>query len=556
MLPSELIGVCRLCLVKDQVEVNIFENDSKDIYYRISTCLPVTIASEDKLPKKICLSCHDKINMFYDFWNQTLTTEKHLLSWLNLDSETSNNICDSSQSYSYCVSESNDADINHSTSIDSDENNADSDLENSVDKRKSNECSEPENNLILNVDYQDDKPGPSGFQVEQTSALKQLQGNSYSNSNNKSLDASCKPVSKQITVQDTKEKKTKKLKITLKKKPTSKSSNSKNGKNVKKKAKVKLKPSEETTFKCKHCDEEFDTSLKRRKHEQRTHAKRDVKYDCDKCDYSTYTKGCFTTHLKRHVKQYTLFCEECNIGFFNNTELTSHDIKFHNSQPFQCAICNDMFTSKGNLYSHIKSHDPNNTFVCEICGRTYKKNNSYKRHIARTHLGLTAKAQCTVCQRVLSSKEHLRRHMLTHTDERNWVCSTCGKCFLSKTYLNEHSRIHLGIRPYKCEICEKSFTQRGSLTIHKRSHTGERPFRCEFCCKGFVMSTLLRYHLKKCGEAKLNSHSITNSAPALQMDYNNSMMYDKLPPPPPPPTVPESAEIDPLNNCAVIHSTK
>ncbi|XP_065212563.1 zinc finger and BTB domain-containing protein 41-like isoform X3 [Planococcus citri] len=176
MLPSELIGVCRLCLVKDQVEVNIFENDSKDIYYRISTCLPVTIASEDKLPKKICLSCHDKINMFYDFWNQTLTTEKHLLSWLNLDSETSNNICDSSQSYSYCVSESNDADINHSTSIDSDENNADSDLENSVDKRKSNECSEPENNLILNVDYQDDKPGPSGFQVEQTSALKQLQG--------------------------------------------------------------------------------------------------------------------------------------------------------------------------------------------------------------------------------------------------------------------------------------------------------------------------------------------------------------------------------------------
>lgn len=268
----------------------------------------------------------------------------------------------------------------------------------------------------------------------------------------------------------------------------------------------------EKLFKCRHCDQEFKSALLRTKHEKATHTKHDVKYNCDKCSYSTFTKGCFTTHLKRHIKQYNLFCEECNMGFFNNTELTSHNIKFHEMQPFQCALCNDIFTSKGNLYSHIKSHDPNNSYVCEICGRTYKKKNSFKRHIARAHLGLTVKAQCAVCQKVLSSKEHLRRHMLTHTDERNWVCSTCGKCFLSKTYLTEHCRIHLGIRPYKCEICEKSFTQRGSLTIHKRSHTGERPYRCEFCNKGFVMSTLLRYHLKKCNEAKMNTHAKGYSA--------------------------------------------
>lgn len=274
-----------------------------------------------------------------------------------------------------------------------------------------------------------------------------------------------------------------------------------------------VRGSRESYLKCKHCDQVFENAATRSKHERAAHSKREVKYDCDKCSYSTYTKGCFTTHLKRHIKQYNLFCAECNVGFFNNTELTSHNIKLHAMQPFQCAICNDLFTSKGNLYSHIKSHDPNNTYVCEICGRTYKKKNSYKRHIARSHLGLTTKAQCSVCERVLSSKEHLRRHMLTHTDERNWVCSTCGKCFLSKTYLTEHSRIHLGIRPYKCEICGKCFTQRGSLTIHKRSHTGERPFRCQYCHKGFVMSTLLRYHLKKCGEAKLGTHFFSDPQP-------------------------------------------
>lgn len=332
-----------------------------------------------------------------------------------------------------------------------------------------------------------------------------------------------------------------------------------NGKKSKKKVKIKRK-SEEAVFKCRHCDEGFDTSTKRSKHEKSIHMKQSIMYNCDKCSYSTYTKGCFTTHLKRHIKQYTLFCEECNVGFFNNTELTSHNIKLHDMQPFQCAICNDLFTSKGNLYSHIKSHDPNNSYVCEVCGRTYKKKNSYKRHIARSHLGLTTKAQCSVCQRVLSSKEHLRRHMLTHTDERNWVCSTCGKCFLSKTYLTEHSRIHLGIRPYKCEICEKCFTQRGSLTIHKRSHTGERPYRCQYCNKGFVMSTLLRYHLKKCNEAKVGAQvftqSVISSAPAAHINFNipkeegvSSIICNNN-------MIETSTHLEPLNNCMVIHCTK
>lgn len=39
--------------------------------------------------------------MFYDFWNQTLETEKLLLSWLNAETETFNNFHKNSQQYSY-----------------------------------------------------------------------------------------------------------------------------------------------------------------------------------------------------------------------------------------------------------------------------------------------------------------------------------------------------------------------------------------------------------------------------------------------------------------------
>lgn len=46
------------------------------------------IAREDGLPKKICVTCSDKVNMLYEFWNQTLNAEKHLLCWLEESTKT------------------------------------------------------------------------------------------------------------------------------------------------------------------------------------------------------------------------------------------------------------------------------------------------------------------------------------------------------------------------------------------------------------------------------------------------------------------------------------
>lgn len=41
------------------------------------------IAVEDELPKKICSSCCEKVNLLYEFRNQTLHAQKYLLTWLN-----------------------------------------------------------------------------------------------------------------------------------------------------------------------------------------------------------------------------------------------------------------------------------------------------------------------------------------------------------------------------------------------------------------------------------------------------------------------------------------
>ncbi|CAH1994854.1 unnamed protein product [Acanthoscelides obtectus] len=81
---ANILQFCRLCLVKDGVNIPIFDEqgDIRQIYLKISSCLPVKVAREDHLPKKICDGCSNKLDNFYDFWRTSAESEKQLLAWL------------------------------------------------------------------------------------------------------------------------------------------------------------------------------------------------------------------------------------------------------------------------------------------------------------------------------------------------------------------------------------------------------------------------------------------------------------------------------------------
>ncbi|XP_072744532.1 uncharacterized protein [Anoplolepis gracilipes] len=84
MSSLDYLDLCRLCLVKDRVSVPIFEGegDVRQIFLKITACLPVKVAKEDKLPKKICDDCVYKVELIYQFWHTTANAEKQLQQWL------------------------------------------------------------------------------------------------------------------------------------------------------------------------------------------------------------------------------------------------------------------------------------------------------------------------------------------------------------------------------------------------------------------------------------------------------------------------------------------
>ena len=66
--------------------------------------------------------------------------------------------------------------------------------------------------------------------------------------------------------------------------------------------------------------------------------------------------------------------------------------------------------------------------------------------------------------------------------------------FARPEHLKNHMIIHSEDKPFSCNICEKSFRDSGTLVRHKKIHNSVRPFSCEFCTRTFVQGSNFRKH--------------------------------------------------------------
>lgn len=83
--------------------------------------------------------------------------------------------------------------------------------------------------------------------------------------------------------------------------------------------------------------------------------------------------------------------------------------------------------------------------------------------------------ECKECNRRFICQRNLKNHMVSHSEERNFLCEYCTKAFKSLKNLRSHKKIHTQEKNYVCSVesCGKSFIQNHVLKSHMKSNHPE-----------------------------------------------------------------------------------
>nr|XP_015834133.1 PREDICTED: zinc finger protein OZF isoform X18 [Tribolium castaneum] len=518
--------LCRLCLVKDQVNVPIFEENAtkEQTFVKINSCLPVKVSRDDSLPKKICDGCSCKLDMLYTFRNTSVDSEKQLLKWLNqaglscsqsavkdplastkpevtikqetfeptdsrddLGLDTHSYIMQQQKlpySQEFEFGEPSESNVGLMTdepapkkakraaalnkaSVETDEDDLDAAMQiTKAEDEDSDEIDQPEYVEAPSTSA-DDQPGPSG--VNKTTVEAPNVGTPFITED---LYLEVSSVKKSVTVLLYK---CKPCDIFFEKKHSYVTHFARNHKFKK--------------YKCRFCECRFvDTELLECHYE--SHSNLEQLY-CKLCDKYISNPHNYIRHQKRHESTPGLLC--CGRIFSNEQTFQRHRDFSHNTG-FNCNLCEMFFNTKDAYKKHMDVHAGKLPYGCGQCDKRFTHRAALTQHVEVDHEG--KRYICEVCGKELSSRRHLDVHKKIHTGEKPYICDICRKGFLRKETLKDHVRVHTKEKPFMCQVCSSTFSQKSSLNIHIKSIHQKDSYDCDVCSKTFVSRSSLKSHAK------------------------------------------------------------
>ncbi|KAM9604353.1 histone-lysine N-methyltransferase MECOM isoform 10-T14 [Trichechus inunguis] len=164
----------------------------------------------------------------------------------------------------------------------------------------------------------------------------------------------------------------------------------------------------------------------------------------------------------------------------------------HEERQYRCEDCDQLFESKAELADHQKfpCSTPHSAF--SMVEEEFRQQLESESDLREIH----AIQECKECDQVFPDLQSLEKHMLSHTEEREYKCDQCPKAFNWKSNLIRHQMSHDSGKHYECENCAKQvFTDPSNLQRHIRSqHVGARAHACPECGKTFATSSGLKQH--------------------------------------------------------------
>ncbi|XP_070609686.1 histone-lysine N-methyltransferase MECOM isoform X3 [Erythrolamprus reginae] len=220
-------------------------------------------------------------------------------------------------------------------------------------------------------------------------------------------------------------------------------------------------------------------------------------YRCEECDQLFESKAELVDHQKFPCSTphsaFSMVDEEFQPKLDKENDL--HDI--HDIQ--ECKECDQVFSDMQSLEKHMLSHTEEREYKCDQCPKAFNWKSNLIRHQMSHDSG--KHYECENCaKQVFTDPSNLQRHIRSqHVGARAHACPECGKTFATSSGLKQHKHIHSSVKPFICEVCHKSYTQFSNLCRHKRMHADCRTqIKCKDCGQMFSTTSSLNKHRRFC----------------------------------------------------------
>uniref|UniRef100_A0A336M260 CSON010768 protein n=1 Tax=Culicoides sonorensis TaxID=179676 RepID=A0A336M260_CULSO len=226
---------------------------------------------------------------------------------------------------------------------------------------------------------------------------------------------------------------------------------------------------------------------------------------CNECEKNFANNRLLKFHMLKHKGLKASRCKMCGCKFLSQEELDRHVVVHENEPTLVCPTCGLEFKGREPLRQHTKNRHssckPRSSDVeimCNICGLLCKGKERLKRHFQRVHMERRLDIECPYCPKKFDSKHDLAKHSATHSKEPKYFCNECDKGFTRKQSLNRHIRVHDdSSKIYTCTFCPKSFRSVSNQKRHIISHTGEKNQFCTECDATYADRSCLNKHMER-----------------------------------------------------------
>ncbi|XP_074028358.1 uncharacterized protein isoform X11 [Leptinotarsa decemlineata] len=466
---NNMLQLCRLCLVKDDVNIPIFEEhgDIRQIFLKISSCLPVKVSREDKLPKKICDGCSFKLDTLYEFCNTSANAEKQLLTWLG-EAGMNSQMVDGTITAVTQQIKPTDTFVKEETIEPPDIHNEDDDDKDYMFQQKFEESASAGPSATV-TSNEEEEPPPK--RARRTAAVKAAIALDHDSDDDD--DDSGEPMTK--VEDESEESEGEDQEPSFADAPSTSADDQPGPSGV-------GKDGVEAPF--------FDTSILNKllygPGLSITPVKQE-KYDCH------FTANNFKTastvfNNSNSLNGYT----EAMTSFFNSLPQQSKQHDTPSKDPI------DITCSKSVPPEIVNVPAPSleNIINCLKPGQKKKKEKPkiVERYQPSPPVDLDEPIHCDSCNETYKNNVAFALHSEKHNEDGKFTCHLCDYKNTSKYHIEMHIRAHEGTTKYKCEICQKAFTVSTHAIEHKYFHTGEKPFECDICGKHFMFSWFLTSH--------------------------------------------------------------